>query len=163
MTRGPRTAQVLVVLGGLVLLLATGAGWVTVDASRDVGGVTVGGSSSLSGTRFASGALLAGLVALGLGVVLIMSAVSVRRIAGGLAVALGVLAAALVIDGIAGAATDGTLTAAPWAALAGAVAIAAGGVIAISNPTQRPVAGRYEVPAEQTTDDEWEIASGEQE
>ena len=161
--RGFYGPPALVGLGGLVLMLAAAAGWVTEDTGRTVGGITVEGSNTIAGAQFAAVAIPLGLAAIVLAGLLAVLRGAARRIVGLLAAVAGLAGAAVVVAGLLDATGEGTITAAPWAALAGAVAVTAGGVLAAAQPAGGPRRGRYEVPTEQATDDEWEIASGDQE
>ncbi|MPZ74207.1 MAG: hypothetical protein GEU74_13415 [Nitriliruptorales bacterium] len=158
-TRSFWAPPALVALGGLALIVSTGADWVTVAGRRAIGGVPVGEPISAPGTDFASTAIVAGMLAVVLAVLLAVLRRTVRRIVAAAAAAVGVSGVYLVVRGVAYAASQGPLTAAPWVALAAAVALVAGGGLAIASTASPRPRGRYVVPREQAGDDEWMLAA----
>lgn len=154
-------ALLLCVLGSLVVLVATAAGWVSIEVFRDVGGVTVGEAESISGSSTAPWLLVLGLAAIPAGVVLALLPRSARAAGGLLVAALGVVTAiaALVAGTVLLDAGAGERTPGPFFAAAGGALVAAGGVLALrSGPRDRRK--RYDIdPDARLTDSEWDLAS----
>lgn len=160
MSRGFWGPPALVVLGALLVFGATSAGWVTVEQSRDIGGVSIADPVSTSGTAFAPSAVAVALALLVAGAAMGVVRRTPRRVLGAGAAAIAIAGAVLLVRGaLAAAGAEGTLTAGPWGALLGALLAVGGGAAAARGRTAGPPSGRYEVPAERATDDEWALAS----
>ena len=159
MSRSFWAPPVFAVVAGLLLLLASAAGWVDAVDARDVGGIVVREPTSQSGTTFAPSGVVFGLAALLGGVVLGLVRGRARRVAGWVVGVIGAGAAAAVIRGLLEAGrAEGTLTPAPVFALLSAVVVAAAGLLAWRGPAGPPDASRYRVEGEQPADDEWSAA-----
>ena len=152
----------LAVLGGLLVIAATAAPWIAGTDTRDIGGVVVSEAVTTSGLEFASAAVAAGLGALVAGAVLAVLRGMSRRVAGVVVVGVGVLTVVLLVQGMVLVTMEGgELTAGPWIAVVGAVAVAVGGVLAALRTTAPPAASPYRVGDERSTDDEWTLAADE--
>jgi len=162
MTRSFWFPAVLVIVAGLVLLLASAAGWVAVEDARTVGDVVVTEPRSVSGTVYAPTAVVFGLVALLAGCLLGVVRGPARRFIGGACALAGVAGLAVVVQGLSRAgAAEGSVTPAPTFAAIGAVAVTLGAGLAARGPSRPPEASRYRVESERPEDEEWTVASEE--
>lgn len=154
---------VLAVVGGIVALATAAAGWSRVVVSRDVGGVAVSEATATAGTTLAPLVVPLGLAAFVLGCLLAVVRGAARRLLAAVVAVAGALLAGTAVEGsLRAAAGDATPTAAPFVALAGAVAVLAGGALGLAGPARPPARTPYTIDAaERAADDEWELASDE--
>jgi hypothetical protein len=151
------------IVAGLVLLLAGGGAWVSSVDRRSVGGVVVAEPEDTPGTAYAPLAVVLGLGAVAGGVALAGSRGRVRRVTGVVVALVGVVALAVVAEGLLDARTaEGRLTPAPFFALVAGVALAVAGVAAVRGHDRPPRASQYRVAAERAGDDEWSLAADEE-
>ena len=134
---GP-AAALLAVVGGLVLLGAVTASWAEGVVVRDVAGAEVTETAAVAGAELAPVALGAGLLAGLAGIALVPARGRLRRLAGLLLLALGLLAGVDVVRGALAAAQRGALTAAPALAGLAVVAMLAGGALALRRDRPPP-------------------------
>jgi len=158
------TTFLLGVLGGVTVVVATAAGWLTREETRSVGGVELGEAVSVSGTEVAPALVTLGLIAIGLAVIVAILPGLLRRVAGLALVGLGVASTVTaVMTGfvqldLAGAQRT---PAAAFAAFGGLVVAAAGYFATRPAPVARG-ASRYDVDADKRhADTEWEMAADE--
>ena len=164
MSRSFWAPAVVVIVSGLILLLASAAGWVDAEDARTVGGVVVTEPRSLSGTTFAPMAVVFGLAGLVTGVLLAIVRGSARKAVAILAVVLGIVGSAVVAGGSARARdAQGAVTPAPFFATLAVISVGMGGVLALRAPARPPETSRYRVESERPEDDEWTVASGDSE
>jgi hypothetical protein len=149
-------------LGGLLLAWGGSASWVQRILVREVGGVPVRDVVTRAGTEFAPLALPLGVALLVVAGIALLARGRGRRVSGLLLLVLG--AAGAGVAGIAvpeARAAAGTLSAAPWAALAGGLAAAAGGVRALRTSPSAPLLDeRYTVEG-RDEEGEWALAADE--
>lgn len=151
----------LCAVGGLVVVIATAAAWVTREEVRSVGGVEVGEAVSTSGTEIAPVLLVLGLTAIAAGVVLALMPVAVRRVLALPVVGLGVATTvtALVRGFTQLDLADGARTPAAAFAAIGGLIVAGGGYVATRARSPGPASTKYDVDAASRHDDtEWDLA-----
>lgn len=154
----------LAVVGGLLLVGATSGTWLVDERVREVGGVELADPHSTPGVDLAPQAVAVGVAAALSSLGLVIARGRGRRVLGAFIAGLGAVGAAVVAAGIAaGADAGGTLTAAPWFALTGALAVVAAGAVAWRRPAPPPVLGpRYSLDDDEVDSGaEWEIGSDE--
>ncbi len=157
---GGLRAVALAVVGGLLLAGASAGDWVLTERADQVGGIALSEVVRSQGYDLAPLALPFGLLAAVLAVPLAMLRGTARRLVGSVLVALGGAACLTVVSGYLRArGIEGTLSALPGLAFAGAVAVAAAGLFALRRPRPpRALGARYDLEAREA-DDEWELAS----
>jgi len=150
---GLRTAVLLCLAGAVIVLVAAGRTWVSVEVGA--GPLTEARTDARTGTDLVPGVSALGLVGLA-GVVALAATRRVGRAVVGVVLALtgaGVVAAVLTAD-LAGAAADVDgpsrvdVTAWSWTTASGGVLLAAAGVLTVLRGRSWPALGRrYEAPA----------------
>lgn len=164
MTRSFWAAPGVATIAGLVLLLAAAGAWVAGEDVREIGEVLVTEPVAMSGTQFAPTAVVFGLAGLLGGVVLGLTRGAARRVVAGLTVATAAGAIAVLALGLGRALqADGAVTPAPYFALAAAFALLVAGIAGVRGPQRPPDRSRYRVAEEHAVDDEWGLASAEDE
>jgi len=155
---GPAVA----VLGGMLLAWGGSAAWVQRTVVREVGGVPVREAAARAGTEFAPWALPCGVALLLAAAIAMAARGRGRALTGAALVSLGLGGIAAIAAGLAEAlGAAGTLSAAPWMALAGGIAGVWGGVRALRRPRQAPLLDeRYTVEG-RDEEGEWSLASDE--
>lgn len=172
--RAPSTVPVaaLAVVGAL-LVVAGGAGvWITEQAPRSLGGVTVAATRTTPGIEVAPAVVPLGLVALTAGLAALAGRGRARRAVGVVLLVAGGAAAAAAATGLAAVLpAGGTVGPGPALVVGGALMVVIGGARAVWAPASRPaLAGRYTVEgadggAGAGADDdaaEWRLASADE-
>jgi hypothetical protein len=147
------------VIGALVLLGAAVSSWIDEPVARAIGDVAVAGTRATPGVEIAPSTVVTALAGLLCSVGLLLTRNAARRTVSLLLAVLGVVALAVVIDGIVVTTSlDGDVTLAPWLAVLGATAVLAAGLVGFGRPGRRMPA-RYDVGFA-PEDAEWHMASG---
>lgn len=163
-------AVVAVIIGGLALAAGIVGEWAITPTSIDLEIIELDETEAIPGSAYAPAGLPIGLAAVVIGAPLIgFGRGRLRIIVGVLLVLTGIAATALVGVGIVQADRDGEeLGSAPFGSLAGALAVAAGGVLAVrsSDRQKARLSGRYELEGGAGVDDdegadEWRMASAD--
>ncbi|HEX6254625.1 MAG TPA: Trp biosynthesis-associated membrane protein [Euzebyales bacterium] len=151
-------APFLGVACALVLLGAGSATWTYEPVARSVGDVALVDTTATAGVEIAPLAVVVALAGVAGSIGLLATRGGARRMVALVLVVVGVAGVTGVGVGVARLFTiDGTVTLAPWLAVAGATGMLAAALASIGRPSRRMPA-RYEVDAA-PADDEWRLAS----
>lgn len=149
----------LAAVGGLALAGGTTATWLSDETVRDVGGVAVTDVSVTTGLELAPQGLALGVAAALGGLLLLLVRGRAQVAVGALLAVAGLAALVLVLVGAAGAG-EGDTGGGLLAAVAGAAAVTAAGVLALRPAAPPKLSGRYDL--DDTGDEEWRIASSDE-
>lgn len=169
-------------LAGLVTLAATTADWFVDTGARQVGGIPIAQLESITGAELRPGLMLIGLVLLLAAVPIGVARGRLKRVVGAAVAVIGVVGAGLTLATVFGAAdVPGALQSSVWVALAGSLAGAASGLLAVGRPHRgATLPARFDVgsqsgaghlpgdveppaakPDRGAPEDEWEMAADE--
>lgn len=164
--RGRRglAAVLLAVAGGLALTGSATASWATAEHVVEIGDVPVTEVTEHDGTAFAPLLIVWGITAAAGGVGLAALRGTARRVLGGAVAALGLVALADVARGaIVLTGAGASLDAGPGVGAVGAVAVLAGGALALRGDPPR-LAERFDLDRTgDAPEDEWALASDDAE